>query len=161
DTAQPLCGSLGEKYLAGLGLMVPGTAREVLRFHPHCPFGDRSLPCLVAYVQDSMTNEPKGVHLTALGPDGTAIDRKVIGAIDAYSTIKLGGERNPASGELTIAVSIETALAAMMSDLKPAWSALSLDNIANFPKPVHHGVKKLIVIADDDAAAEAAAKCKT
>jgi Primase C terminal 2 (PriCT-2) len=160
DATEPLRGSLGEKYLAGLGLTAPDTAHEVLRFHPNCPFGDRSLPCLVALMQDSMTNEPKGVHLTALSPDGAVIDRKIIGSIDAYTTIKLGGERNPASGELTIAISIEAALAAMMSDLKPAWSVLSADNIANFPKPNAHGIKKLTVIADDDAAAVAVAKCK-
>ena len=160
DAAEPLRGSLGEKYLAGLGLTVPDTAREVLRFHPHCPFGDRNLPCLVAYVQDSMTNEPRGVHLTALGPDGIAIDRKLIGTIDAYSTIKLGGERNPASGELTIAVSIEAALAAMTFGLKPAWSVLLASNIGSFPKPNGHSIKKLTVIVDDDGAAEAVAKCK-
>jgi hypothetical protein len=140
--------------------MVPDAAREVLRFHPHCPFGDRGLPCLVAYVQDSMTNEPRGVHLTALGPDGIAIDRKLIGTIDAYSTIKLGGERNPASGELTIAVSVEAALAAMTFGLKPAWSVLLASNIGSFPKPNGHSIKKLTVIVDDDGAAEAVAKCK-
>jgi hypothetical protein len=161
DAAQPLRGSLGETYLTALGLTVPEAAREVLRFHPNCPFGNgRLFPCLVAYVQDGMTNEPKGVHLTALGPDGIAIDRKIISIVDAYSTIKLGGERNPASGELTIAASIEAALAAMMSGLKPAWSVLSADNIASFPKPTAHGIKKLTVIVDDDAAVEAVAKCK-
>jgi len=158
DAAQPLRGSLAETYLAGLGLMVPDTAHEVLRFHPHCRVGDQMLPCFVALVQDSLTNEPTGVHLSALGADATVIDRKVIGAIDCYSVIKLGGE--PASGKLTIAASIEAALAAMMHGFTPAWSVLSAQGIADFPQPRFHNIKQLMVIIDDDDTVEAAKKCK-
>ena len=113
DTAEPLRGSLAEKYLASLGLTVPDAAHKVLRFHPSFLFGDLNLPSLVAYVQDGLTNEPAGLHLTALRRDATVIERKTIGSIDCYSVIKLGGDPH-ASGELTIAASIEAALAAMM-----------------------------------------------
>lgn len=156
EAAQPLRGTLGEKYLAGLGLTVPDTALQVLRFHPHCRFGDLALPCLVAYVQDGFTNEPAGLHITALGPDATAIDHKITGSID-YGAIKLGGEPY-ASGELTIAASIEAALAAMMFGFKPAWSVLSVDGIAAFPKPRFNTIKRLTLIVDREAVA-AAEKC--
>jgi hypothetical protein len=158
DTAQPLRGSLAEKYLAGLALTVPEAAHEVLRFHPSCPFGDFNLPCLIAYVQDGLTNEPAAVHLTALSLDATVIERKTIGLIDSCSVIKLGGERD-ASGELTIATSIEAALAAMMFGLKPAWSVLSVDGIASFPKPRYHDIKQLTVIVDCEDGIKAANKC--
>jgi hypothetical protein len=46
DTAQPLRGSLAEKYLTGLGLTVTEAAQRVLRFHPHCQSGDLDSPCL-------------------------------------------------------------------------------------------------------------------
>jgi hypothetical protein len=140
-------------------LAVPNAAHEVLRFHPSCPFADFNLPCLVAYVQDSLTNEPAGVHLTALSPEATVIDRTTIGSIDCYSVIKLGGERH-ASGELTIAASIEASLAAMMFGFTPAWSALSVDGVASFPKPRHHNIKRLTVIIDSDDGVGAAKKCK-
>jgi hypothetical protein len=159
DAAQPLRGTLGETYLSGLGLKVPDTALQALRFHPHCPFGDVNLPCLVAYVQDSLTNAPAGLHLTALGADAAVIDRKVIGAIDCYSVIKLGGDLD-ASGELAIAASIETALSAMMFGFTPAWSVLSVEGIAAFTKPRITTVKRLTVIVDSDDAVEAAKKCK-
>jgi hypothetical protein len=159
DAAQPLRGSLGENYLTGLGLTVPDTAREVLRFHPFCPFGNLDLPCLVAYVQDSQTNEPAGVHLTALSLDATVIGRKTIGSIDCYSAIKLGSEPDDC-GELTIAASIEAALSAMMFGLTPAWSVLSVDGIAAFPKPRFHNIKRLTVVVDTDDTIDAASKCK-
>jgi hypothetical protein len=161
DAALPLRGSLAEKYLTGLGLTVPEAAREVLRFHPRCRFGDLVLPCLVGYVQDSLTNEPAGVHLTALAADATPIDRRIVGAVDRYSVIKLGGH---ASSDLTIAASIASALSAMTFGLTPAWSVLSMQGIAEFPKPRFHNIKRLMVIVDRDAdateAADAAAKCK-
>jgi hypothetical protein len=165
DTAQPLRGSLAEKYLTGLGLTVTEAAQHVLRFHPHCWFGGLGLPCLVAYVQDSLTNEPAGVHLTALSPDAMvlgvpgATGCKTIGSIDCYSVIKLGGEPH-ASAELTIAASIEAALTAMMFGFGPAWSVLSAQGIAEFPKPRFHIIERLTVIVDSGEAIEAAAKCK-
>lgn len=159
DNAQPLRGSLAEKYLVSLGLTVPDAAQEILRFHPSCPFGDSSLPCLVAHVQDSLTNQPAGVHLTALSADATVIERKTIGSIDCYSAIKLGGELPNDRGELTIAASIELALAATMSGFNPAWSVLSVDGIASFPKPRFHNIKRLTVIVDCEDGIKAAGKC--
>ena len=159
DTAEPLRGSLAEKYLASLGLTVPDAAHKVLRFHPSFLFGDLNLPSLVAYVQDGLTNEPAGLHLTALRRDATVIERKTIGSIDCYSVIKLGGDPH-ASGELTIAASIEAALAAMMFGFGSAWSVLSVQGIADFPKPRFHIIDRLTVIVDSDEAVEAAAKCK-
>jgi hypothetical protein len=160
DHAQPLRGSLAEEYLTSLGLIVPDAAHEVLGFHPACPFGNSILPCLVAYVQDCLTNEPTAVHLTALSPEATPIDCKVVGFIDCYSTIKLGGEPD-ASGELTIASSIEAALSAMMFGFTPVWSVLSVDGIATFPKPRYHNIKRLTVIVDGDDDVKAANTCKT
>lgn len=159
DTAQPLRGSLAEKYFAGLGLAVPEAAHEVLGFHPSCRFGDRHLPCLVAYVQDILTNEPVAVHLTALSADAAAIERKTIGPIHSCSVIKLGGERI-VPGELTIATTIEAALAAMMSGFELAWSVLSADGIAGFPKPRYHNFKQLTVIVDCEDEIMAAEKCR-
>ena len=159
DAAHPLRGSLAEKYLASFGLTVPDAAHEVLRFHPSCPFGEFNLPCLVAYVQDSLTNEPAGVHLTALCPEEAPIDRKIVGSIDCYSAIKLSGDPDT-SGELTIAATIEGALAAMMFGFTPVWSVLSIDGIASFPKPRYHNIKRLTVIIDGDDGVEAAKKCK-
>ena len=165
DTAQPLRGSLAEEYLTGLGLKVTEAAEQALRFHRHCPFGDLSSPCLVAYVQDSLTNEPAGVHLTALCPDAIALGLpgstgcKAIGSIDCYSVIKLGGAPR-AFGELTIAASIEAALAAMMFGFGSVWSVLSVQGIAEFPKPRFHSIERLTVIVDSDEAVVASAKCK-
>ena len=113
----------------------------------------------MAYVQDSQTNEPAGVHLTALSLDAAVIERKTIGSIDCYSAIKIGGEPDDC-GELAIAASIESTLSAMMSGFTSAWSVLSVNGIAAFPKPRFHNIKRLTVIVDSNDAVEAAAKCK-
>jgi hypothetical protein len=119
----------------------------------------------VAYAQDSQTNEPVGVHLTALSADAIAMGLpgatgcETVGAIDGYSVIKLGGEPI-ASGELTIVSTIEAALRAMMFGFRPAWSVLSVNGIAAFPKPRFHNIKRLTVIVESDDAVEAAARCK-
>ena len=120
-----------------------------------------AVPCR----QDSLTNEPAGVHLTALSADAIAIGLTgamksgTIGAIGAYCAIKLGGPSD-ASGELTIASNIEAALRAMAFDLKAAWSVLSVSGIAAFPKPRFHNIKRLTVIVDTDEPVDAAVQCK-
>jgi len=88
-----------------------------------------------------------------------ALGCKTIGSIDCYSVIKLGGDPH-AFGELTIAATIEAALAAMMLGFGSAWSVLSVQGIAEFPKPRFHNIKRLSVIVDSNEAVEAAAKCK-
>jgi hypothetical protein len=159
DNAEPLRGSFGELYLAGLGLEVPDAALRVLRFHPACRFGGSFGPCLAAYVQDFLTNEPRGVHLIPISTYNAEIAPKTIGCIDRYVVIKLGGG-NIASADLTIAASVETALAAMAHGFSPAWSVLSVEGIADFLKPRFHGIKRLTVIVDSDDTIEAAVRCK-
>jgi hypothetical protein len=49
---------------------------DALRFHPACPFRLKDgstvkLPAMVAVMVDIVTNEPCGIHRTALKPDGS------------------------------------------------------------------------------------------
>src|SRR5207248_1258694 len=129
----------------------PDGVREVLRFHPACHFDDSILPCLVALVQDSQTNQPVAVHLTALSAEATAVKRKTVGAVDCFSVIKLRGEVDD-RGELTIAATIEAALVAMAAGFSAAWSVLSVQGIASFPRPRYHALQRLNVIVDGDEA---------
>src|SRR5262245_39843345 len=55
------------------------------------------------------------------------------------------GANNPSSRS-----SIETALNAMMFGFTPAWSVLSVESIAAFPKPRLNTIKRLTVIIDSD-----------
>jgi putative DNA primase/helicase len=140
-------GTLAEKYLASRQLALPDR-HEVLRFHPSCIFGKGTRhPCMVALYRDIKTNEPKAIHRTALTPDGEKIDRKTLGP-KAGCAIKLSADEDVAEG-LTIAEGIETALAGMALNFRPAWALGDAGELAKFP--LLAGIECLTILVDNDA----------
>ena len=140
-------GTLAEKYLTSRQLALPDRHNEVLRFHPSCPFGKGvRLPCMVALYRDIKTNEPKAIHRTALAPDGKKTDRKVLGP-KAGCAIKLDSDEGVSEG-LTIAEGLETALAGMALNFRPAWALGDAGEMAKFP--VLSGVGSLTILVDRD-----------
>jgi hypothetical protein len=107
DQATPISGTLAEKYLAevrGIDISaLPSNAGEVLRFHPDCPFnGGGRHPCLVALMRNAMTDEPTGIHRTALAADASSkIDRRMLGR---GGVVKLW----PAGAQLVVGEGLET-----------------------------------------------------
>jgi hypothetical protein len=67
---------------------------------------------LIGLVRDILTNEPLGIHRTALTADGRKLDRPKLLGPTLGRAIKLSGEY--VASELTIAEGIETALSATM-----------------------------------------------
>jgi hypothetical protein len=142
------CGTLAERYLELRQLSLPDRHEEVLRFHAACPFGPGVRhPCLVALFRDVATNKPKAIHRTALAPDGKKIDRKVLGP-KAGCAIKLSADEDVAEA-LTTAEGIETALAGMALNFRPAWALGDAGGLAKFP--VLSGVGCLTILVDNDA----------
>jgi hypothetical protein len=114
-------GTLVEKYLASRQLGLPDRHQEILRFHPSCPFGKGSRhPCMIALYRDVRTNEAKAIHRTALTHDGKKIDRKSLGPIGGCA-IKLTADEDVTEA-LTIGEGIETVLAGMVLNFRPAWA---------------------------------------
>ena len=141
-------GTLVEKYLASRQLGLPDRHQEVLRFHPSCPFGKGSRhPCMVALYRDIRTNEAKAIHRTALTPDGKKIDRKFLGPADGCA-IKLTADEDVTEG-LTVGEGVETVLAGMALNFRPAWALGAANAIAKFP--VLSGVECLTILVDRDA----------
>ena len=77
--AKPIGRTPVETYLAGRGILIPQSVMcgEAIRFHPRCPFRLDSgktvrLPTMLGAVVDIRTNEFRGVHRTALEPDGSS-----------------------------------------------------------------------------------------
>jgi hypothetical protein len=162
EQAQPIAGTLAEDYLFGRHIDVTQLPADVpLRFHPHCVFGARQRhPCLMALLRDIQTDAPAGILRTALTPDGKKIDRKSLGRWHAPRAIKLW----PAGETLIVGEGVETVLSAatrMTHDglpLRPAWATAGTARLATLP-PIQ-GVKRLIVLADnDDAGRTAARRC--
>jgi DNA polymerase len=163
EQARPIAGTLAARYLAeirGIDLeALPADSDRALRFHPRCPFGSGTQhPCLVALMRNVTTDEPTGIHRTALALDAGKIDRRTLGR---WGAVKLW----PAAGsQLVVGEGLETVLAAATripyrgEPLRPAWSALSTGPLRTFP--VVAGVERLIILVDhDQAGVTAAAAC--
>lgn len=161
-----------DAYLANRGIHMPDNVREadVLRFHPSCPFKlkDRTtarLPAMVGLMQDIATNERRGIHRTALKPDGSgkaempdgSNPKKFLGPADD-AVVKLIADEVVTTG-LGITEGIEDALTILAAGWRPMWSALSSGGIGRFP--VLPGIECLTIFGDADPTGLAAAqKCQ-
>lgn len=150
--------TLAERYLRETrGLELPAdVSPRVLKFHRHCVFGGDRLPCLLALYRHIETNEPRGIHRTALARDGRKLDRKALGPT-RNAAIKISPDDAVGAG-LTIAEGLETTLAGMQHGFRPAWAVGCAGAIATFL--VLDGVETLTVLVDnDEAGLRAADEC--
>jgi DNA polymerase len=157
--AQPIGGTLAERYLVDIRridtALLP--AEIDLRFHPRCHFNGARLPCMIALLRDSLTDEPTGIHRIALTAQvfaGGKVERRLLGR-QGRGVVKLW----PAGTQLVVGEGIETVLAAATRlAQRPAWSAISAPMLEKFP--VLPGVNELVILVDhDDAGKKAASKC--
>lgn len=156
--------TLVERYLATRGLPLPlEAAGEALRFHPRCPFGPGcTTPAMVALVRDIRSNEPLGIHRTALDLLGhkreiDGRDRMALGQIGG-GAVKLTPDEDVTIG-LGVGEGIETTLTlTLMPDWvgSPIWACLSAGALAAFP--VISGIETLVVAVDHDEPGRNAAR---
>ncbi|MCJ2044740.1 toprim domain-containing protein [Methylobacterium sp. J-078] len=159
-------GSPVESYLGRRGVSLPDDPREVIRFHPACPFAGTRTRAMVALVRDIVTNEPVAIHRTALSLDGQKIevnghDRLALGPIGG-GAVKL----TPDEGVTTclgIGEGIETTLSLRRSTEfgeSPVWSLLAAGGISTLP--VLPGIEALWIATDHDPAGlKASRSCAT
>jgi DNA polymerase bacteriophage-type len=170
NTAQPLAGTLAERYLSqtrGIDVgKLPPTIHEALRFHPRCAFGTRTYhPCLVALMRDPLTDAPVGIHRIGLALENSAVvklDRMALGRMGVVKLWPLNG-----NGQLVVGEGIETVLAAATrisyrnAPLTPAWSAVAKGGLGRLP--VLPNIAQLILLVDHDENGEgqrAAEQCR-
>ena len=153
-----------ETYLAarGINLPVPNT----LRFHGGLkhPSGD-VWPTMVALVTNGVDATPLAIHRTFLARDGSdkaPVDPQRMmlgpchGGVVRLADADPSGRPFANSGVLMVGEGIETCLAAMQATGHPAWAALSTAGLRALDLP--EDVRDVIVLADGDAAGEAAAR---
>jgi putative DNA primase/helicase len=111
-------------------------------------------PTMVALVS-SVDGKPMAIHRTFLARDGRGkapIDpNKMMLGPCRGGAVRLGMPRDV----LMIGEGIETCLAAMVATGHAAWAALSTSGLRTLELPP--GIRNLIILADGDAAGEAAA----
>jgi putative DNA primase/helicase len=158
--SRPLRGTLAERYLRSRCIEVPDEALEVLRFHPRCPWGIGTRFAMVALIRDIITDEPTGIHRTALSADGSKIAPKALG-LKGGGAIKLS-PLTGAGSELLIGEGIETTLSASILGFgSPAWSVIDAGEMSRFP--ALPGISRLTIAVDHDvkgAGEKAAAETK-
>jgi hypothetical protein len=158
-------GTLAETYLKGRRIeLADNLCGRVLRFHGHCPFGKShagktiQAPALIAAFRpirnDDETKPPQAIHRIGLKPDGSKIDKLMLGPV-AGCAIKLDPDDMVEEG-LGIVEGIETGLAVRATGWRPVWALGSAGAMRTLdPIP---GVETLTVFADHDPTGLAAAR---
>jgi phage/plasmid primase-like uncharacterized protein len=157
-------GTAGEAYFfqrRGITLGdVPGYGG--LRWHPRCPWGNGTAPCIIARFTDAVTGEARGIWRRPIGGGKP----KSLGAMRGC-VIRLWQDEDVTTG-LVIGEGVETTLAVATrftrrgTLLQPAWAAASAGNLENFP--VLPGIDALTILADNDTngrGLQAAMHCAT
>jgi hypothetical protein len=150
-------GTLAEKYLNGRGIeLADDLCGRVLRFHAHCPFGKNAagktiyVPALIVAFRpirnDDETKPPTAIHRIGRKPDGSRIDRMMLGPV-AGCAVKLDPDDNVEQG-LGVCEGIETGLRVRARGWHPVWALGSAGAIqALEPIP---GIEALTIFADND-----------
>jgi len=111
---------------------------------------------MVALVTGGTDGEPIGIHRTFLSRDNGG-KAPVKPQKTMLGPCRGGAVRlSPVGTRLMIAEGIETALSAMQATGSPTWAAMSAPGLRSLHLPPV--VRDIIVLADGDAAGEAAAK---
>ena len=164
DSAQPLDGTLGSKYLRSARKCgIPG--HHCCRFVPalrHHKSGS-NFPAIISLVTDAVTGVPLTLQMSFLALDGMSkapIEPSRLfwpGLPVAGGVVRLSPDDQVETG-LAITEGLEDALSIIDHGWEPVWACLSAGSIANFP--VLAGIEALTIFADaDDAGRRAATKC--
>lgn len=155
--ARPIPGTPAESYLRKRGVKYDGGK---LRWHPRCPFmPNHKIGCMVALVEDILSNEPMAIHRTAMDAQGNKLSelgsngRLALGPTKG-GAVKLYDIEGPALG---IGEGIESTLSIRRLnnlDGMPVWSLLNAEQLGQFP--VVNGLESIWVAVDHDAAGEKA-----
>ncbi|PIW31140.1 MAG: DNA primase [Rhodospirillales bacterium CG15_BIG_FIL_POST_REV_8_21_14_020_66_15] len=162
--ARPVVGTLGEAYLKSRGLVL-GDWGASLRFHPSAWFDEYNYcPALLAASRDNAGNLT-GVTRFFLDAEAGLIERRALGRLNGHA-VRLGGRsQSSGSGHLIVGEGLESTLSFALLDPERAAgcdlaAAMSAAHMAAFIIP--HGVRRLIIAADNGSAGRnAAAKLRT
>jgi len=152
DDAGDARGTLAERYLRNRGLEIPEAGADVIRFHPTCIWHKQTLPCLVALYRRIDDNAPQSIVRIALSPDGTKLDRMMLGPTRGCA-IKVDADENVHEG-LIVGEGLETVLAGRQLGYRPAWALGSAQAIANFA--ILNGIEALTILGENDSASQQA-----
>jgi phage/plasmid primase-like uncharacterized protein len=143
-------GTAGEAYFQRRGITLSDAPNYGgLRWHPRCPWGNETAPCVIARFTDAVMGEARGIWRRPI--DGSK--PKSLGAMRGC-VIRLWPDEDVTTG-LVIGEGVETTLSVATrftlrgTRLQPAWAAASAGNLESFP--ILLGIDALTILADNDA----------
>jgi putative DNA primase/helicase len=146
-----------QTYLAARGIELPPP--DALRFHAGLKHPSGGIwPAMVALVTRGVDATPLAIHRTFLARDGSGkapVDPPKMMLGPCRGGVVRLADAGPGD-VLMVGEGMETCLAAMQASGHPAWAALSTTGLHAFDLP--QDVRDVIVLADGDAAGEAAAR---
>jgi hypothetical protein len=158
--ARDPCGTPVEAYLHSRnGLVLDDVlAGRVLRFHPRCPWKDKStrktefLPALIAVFRSLDDNIITAMHRIRLDQPECwpKAERMMFGPV-GRAAVKLDSE---VGDTLAIGEGIETCMAARVLGIRPTWALGSAGGIERFP--VLLGISTLRILCENDSANDSA-----
>src|SRR5262249_18758698 len=119
-----------------------------LRFHPRCPWGQGTTPCVIGRFTDAISGEPRGIWRRPI--DGSK--PKALGPMGGC-VVRLWPDEAVMTG-IVVGEGVETVLAAATrcvshgTLLRPAWAMGSAGNLESFP--ILPGIQRLTIPADND-----------
>ena len=143
DEAQPLNGTLAQRYFDSRDLWC--VARDIpdIRFHPNCPRAAGAQPAIVIAMRSIASHAVTAVQRIFL----TRFARK-----DCAMMLGTAGgaamQLQPRGRELNICEGLETGLAIIAQDHAPVWAMGSTSLIQTFP--LLDDIKRLVIWADHD-----------
>jgi hypothetical protein len=148
--AHQIAGSPAARYFSTRGL---GPVRQGVRFHPRVPLGSGADLCFRPAILCALHDGPDllALHRTFLSTDGMCLapdvgqPRRMLGR-PGRGAVRLAR----VSTVLGIAEGLETALSAMILLGVPVWAALGNERLPHLTIPL--SVRRLLILADDDAA---------
>jgi hypothetical protein len=135
----PLGGTLGERYF------VEHRKLDVRRLElDHALRWHKESRAVIGLMTDPCSGAPIGIHRTFLQPDGTKLERKMLGR---QGVVCLSPDDSVTMG-LGITEGVEDGLAVLLSGWAPVWAATSAGAVGCFP--VLSGIGALTIFADAD-----------
>ena len=143
-------GTLAQRYLSARGLdLDQDLAGEALRWHS-------GAGAMLALFRNVWTGEPQAISRTYLDVEARKLSRKFLGPVGGAAVML--DSFDAVTHDLHLAEGVETAIAARMLGLRPAWALGSKGAIGAFP--VLRGIEALTILAEPDANKETEA-CAT
>jgi phage/plasmid primase-like uncharacterized protein len=145
----PLAGTLGILHLEARGIspLPEGVDGSALGFHPKCHDGPERRPAIIELLRDVRTDEPRAIRRTFLTPDGVKIGKAKTLGPKIGTACKLTPNCEVTAG-LVIGEGLETVLAGMLFELRPAWALGDAGELGAFP--LLSGIECLTILVDND-----------